>query len=146
MVLPTGDLHHADLPQDLDLPGALQLSGPHTCSAMSERHVRSGARPAEPMSLGSKQSPDLSGPTEHVAASPWLWPQGQNLTQMCHRHCSCVEHTRGSRRRAGHVKLLPKSQQQGPGQHVQTCCPPGTQVLTRRSHNKAAFCPDTKGS
>ena len=40
VVLPTGDLHHADLPQDLDLPRALQLSGPHTCIAVSVSYVR----------------------------------------------------------------------------------------------------------
>ena len=33
MVLPAGDLHHADLPEDLDLPRALQLPRPDTCIA-----------------------------------------------------------------------------------------------------------------
>lgn len=47
MVLPTGDLHHADLPQDLDLPRALQLSRPHTCIAGTVRHVRGDAWPGK---------------------------------------------------------------------------------------------------
>ena len=59
VVLPTGDLHHADLPQNLDLPGTLQLSGPHTCIAVSVGHVSGGTWPAEPCGQNHRHDMDL---------------------------------------------------------------------------------------